>query len=239
MRFMRKKQHLTKTGRYFEEKKPLAARSIIRRPSNPAPGRMPFVRLCNYGPTEKANMSGAELAASIGPSVKPDAIFFLDTNIFSTCTSRPLWDLFLSKQILITPMVSDELLPWIRNPNKNREIRELVLESVTRQFALGEDAASATPPSHIASALAHLGIQIRFPNERYQQHGYEYYFRLLSIRKFMGQIIAYSLEQELGKPPTDDEFLARAHPFVGERGLQLAKKGIEKKNSPNLLADCR
>jgi hypothetical protein len=234
---MRKKRKLTITGRHFEEKQPLATRPFIIPPSNPVPGRMPFLRLHKTGPTEKMDMSGAELAESFGPSVTPDAIFFLDTCIFSSCESKPLWDLFRSRQILISQMVSTELHPWIKEPHRNQEIRNWVYESVKSQFALGEDAASANPSPESASVLRNLGIQIRFPNERYQQHGYEYYFKLLALRKFMGPIIAESMKQRLGRPPSRDEFAGETQRFVRERGLVLANKGIEGMNSPNLLTD--
>ena len=232
---------LTKTGRYFKEKQPLATRSVIVPPSRPRPGRMPFFgsisRLLKSGPTEKLDMSGAELAASLGPSVTPDAIFFLDTCIFSSCTSKPLWDLFLSRQILITPMVSVELRDWIENPHKNREIRDLVHESVKNQFSLGEKASGATPSPGSAKALGNLGIQVRFPHERYQQHGYEYYFKLLALRKFMGPIIAESMEQRLGRPPDRSEYVADTQRLLRERGLALADKGIEGMKSKCPLAD--
>jgi hypothetical protein len=55
---MAKKKRLTKIGRFFDETKPLATRSILLPPSRTPPGRMPFFRLGRYGPTEKLGESG-------------------------------------------------------------------------------------------------------------------------------------------------------------------------------------
>jgi hypothetical protein len=134
-------------------------------------------------------------------------------------------------------MVSRELLPWLENPHRNATTRDLVFESVRRQLALGEDSASATPSDASSRILRNLGIQVRFPNDRYLQHGFEYYFKLLALRKLIGPIILQTLEQQKGRRPTNDEFVAAAQPFLGERGLQIAKKGIEGMSSPNMLAD--
>ena len=234
---MSKKQRFTNTGRYFAEKKPLAIRSAALPKVQAKPGRMPFLRMHYACPTPKVFASDAEFAAQIGPTVAPDAVFFLDTSIFSTWKSGPLWDLFLSRQILIPPMVQRELLPWLKDPHQNQRIRDLVYTSVKRQLDLGKDAESATPSPVASSVLATLGVQVRFPNERYHQHGFEYYYRLLAVRKLMGPVIATALEREHGRPPTNDEFVAAVHSELGERGLQLAQKGREGMIATHPLAD--
>ncbi|HEV3387087.1 MAG TPA: hypothetical protein VG097_19870 [Gemmata sp.] len=244
---MGKKRNLTKTGRYFEEKKPLATRFMDRPLPEPTPGRLPFLRLYKTGPTEKVEMSGAELAASFGPSVKSNAIFFLDTSIFSTCTNKPLWNLFLSRQVLITPMVWTELLPWLKNPHKNQDIRKIVLDAVGNQLALINQLALASNrasppivqinsviPEHYRMSVclddSHMGKLCR-------EHAYDYYFKLLSLRKIMGPVIAKALERQHNRPPTQDEFTAAVQSQFGERGLQFAQKGKKNIGSANLFSD--
>jgi hypothetical protein len=234
---MKRRHRPTKTGRYFQERTPLAARSILLPPVAPELRRISSSRLCIYGPTDKLDMSSAEFAASIRPSVWQNAIFFLDTGIFSVCTCKALWDLFLSRQILISPMVFRELLPWIKDPHRNREIRDLVYASVQRQSALEQLASSESAAPGVVKVPGDARIEVRFPTELYEKHAYEYYFRLLSLRKIIGTVIAKAFEQNEGRPPSDDEFMARAHPLVGERGLQLAKKGLSGMDSPNMLSD--
>ena len=96
---MAKKRNLTKTGRYFEQATPLAVRPFIPPSTSPKPGRLPFIRLHKMGPTEKLDLSGSDIAALIAPSLTANPVFFLDTSIFSSCTAKELWDLFLSYKI--------------------------------------------------------------------------------------------------------------------------------------------
>ena len=193
----------------------MAVRAAMLPKVQPKSGRLPFLRMHYAGPTPKVNVNDAEFAAQIGPTVAPDAAFFLDTSIFSTWRCGPLWDLFLSRKILIPPMIQRELLPWLKNPIENRTLRDLVYTSVMRQLDLASDAEKATPSPVAASVLATLAVQVRFPNERYQQHGYEYYYRLLALRKFMGPIIATALERQHDRPPTNDEFVAAVQSQFG------------------------
>lgn len=242
------KRKLTKTGRYFTEKRTLATRFIGAPLPEPPPGRRPSVRLCMSGPTEKVKMSGAELAASFGPAVTSDALFFLDTSIYSTCTCKPLWDMILSKQVLITPMVWTELRPWLTNPHKNREIRAFVLDAVENQVAQAQQlvsAANLTTGQPIVrgnpEGLKRDRLSVHLndsPLDKFcRTHAYEYYFRLLSLRKIMGPVITAAFERKHNRCPTTDEFTAAVQSQFGERGLQFAQKGKDDVGSPNMLTD--
>jgi hypothetical protein len=192
-------------------------------------------------------MSGAELAASFGPSVKSDAIVFLDTSIFSTCTSKPLWNLFLSRQVLITPMIWTELRPWLTNPHKNQEIRRVVLDSVGNQVALIKQldlvANEASPPivQDNAGILKRRRVSVCLDDSHLgklcRAHAYDYYVRLLSLRKIMGPVIAEAFERKHKRPPSPDEFTATVQSQFGERGLQFARKGKDDSGSANMFTD--
>ncbi len=215
----------TKTGYFLEQLKPLASRSILVPPNVNPRGRVPFVRLGGVGPTPKLQWTGREIAARFGPSVHPEATFFLDTGIFSSHEDGPLWDLFLRRQILIPPSIWIELGPWIQNPRKNTHIRDLVLASVRRQLAGRENSEGTTDFFYDEGGPWSVGIKVRTVAGRYQLHGQDYYCRLLTLRKLIGKAICASMERELGRPPSDEEFHAEAQRVLGERGYQFAKKG--------------
>jgi hypothetical protein len=198
---------------------------------------MPGHRLGYMPPTEKMDMPGDKIAALIKPTLQSDAIFYLDTGIFTTCTSGPLWELFCSRHILIPPGVYKELDPWLKKPIRNPDIRDRVIESISKQVAMEEDTVNSDPSPAVAQALDDLGIQIRSPGERYLKHGYEYYFSLLGLRKLIGCVIEAELQRKNQRPPTPDEFLAVAQSRHGERGYQLAKKGLDSKGLPNAFND--
>jgi hypothetical protein len=220
--------------------RPLASREIVLPPYALPPGWRPFARFDFYGPTEMLSMSGGEFAEAIRPFVPADALFFLDTSIFSSCTSPQLWDLLLSKRIIITPYVWIELSDWMNRPAKNHHIRDLVQKSADTQRSLGGGPFIENPSREVAAALRSLTIELRVPDETYVEHGYDYYGKLLSLRKLIGPQIARQLEQKYGKLP-DGEFKSKFHAVAqasyGERGYNLAMKGLERTGTPNLLAD--
>ena len=80
-------------------------------------------------------------------------------------------------------------------------------------------------------------IEVLFLNEDFTNHGYDYYLRLLALRKAMGQAAANILTRQLGQSPTKDQFLAEIQSHLGRRGFLIAKKGLEAANSPNKLTD--
>ncbi len=215
----------TKTGYFLKQLEPLASRSILVPPNVHVPGRVPFIRLGCQGPTPKLRWTGREIAARFGPSVHPEATFFLDTGIFSAYEDGALWDLFLRRQTLIPPAIWIELRPWIRNPRKNAHIRDLLLDSVRKQLASREKTEGTTDYFYDEGGRWSVGMKVRTVAGRYQRHGQDYYCRLLMLRKLIGKAINRSMERELGRPPSDEEFHALAQHVHGERGYQFAKKG--------------
>jgi hypothetical protein len=182
-------------------------------------------------------MSGAEIVRTIGRSLQPDAIFFLDTNVFTRKMDKALWDMFLSRQVRVASMVWKELLPWMQNPFANREIRDIFVNSVRNQIAQATGPAVTTSESGNGSVIGPTGIEVVLVDDQYIRHGYYYFLELLGTRKQMGIRVAEDLERKLGRPPRDDEFLSDVQRHLGERGFQLAKKGKDAKGSPNLFSD--
>jgi hypothetical protein len=197
---------------------------------------MPIGRLSVNGPTSKVDTSAADVAAMIDRSLD-DAVLFLDTNVFTTALDNQVWDSFLRRKILIAPMIWKELLDWMKTPYQNPNIRDRVIECVEAQVKKGQDPAMPQAQIHQVLSSAHPDIEVGFVNDTYTTHAYEYYLRLLQLRKVIGPVAAGVLERKLGRPPTSDEFLAEVQGRFGERGFLLAKKGREKLHSKNLFTD--
>jgi hypothetical protein len=80
-------------------------------------------------------------------------------------------------------------------------------------------------------------VEVLFVNEDFKSHGYDYYFKLLALRKALGPLATAALSKKLGRPPTDDEFLAEIQRNLGTRSFIIAKKGLEEANSATRLTD--
>jgi hypothetical protein len=227
---------MTVTARFGQEKRALATRPIPDPYPNPPPGRTPVIRLGGHGPTEKVSVSAADLGKMIGRSLG-NAILFLDTNVFTTALEDQVWDSILKRQILITPMVWKELQDWVKTPFQNPRIRDIVIKALRAQVQREQGHPTPPNPAPLGDEVPQPKIEVVFPDENYKTHGYEYYLRLLQLRKAMGPAAASLLKTKLGREPTNDEFLAEVQGHLGERGLLLAKKGKEKLHSPNLFTD--
>jgi hypothetical protein len=138
-----------------------------------------------------------------------------------------LWEALYTRQILITPGVWKELLPWLKSPFCNRSARDRVVAAVRNQVNRGTNVSEVTPPN----------IEVLLGDESFHRHGYEYYMRLLALRKMTGPIVKSVLTKQLGRTPTDDQFFAEVHAKFAERGFRMARKGLEVADSPNKLVD--
>lgn len=216
---------MTVTARFRAEMKPLAERQVPSPFLNPPPGREPIGRLSFRGPSPKIAMSLRELADKLSSSLE-NAIFFLDTNIFSSPLAPELWETFCKRRIWITPEVWKELLPWLKTPFNNVEVREHVLAAVQAQAANEDPDTRSLKP-----------VKVLLSDEIPAAHGYGYYLSLLGLRKAIGPIAKAVLQKQLGREPNDNELLAEVQGRFGARGLLMAKKGIEAVQSSNALTD--
>lgn len=233
---MPRKPNMSVTSRYFDEQPALAERRVPSPFPEPPPNREPTGRLCFRGPSPKLDCSIANLAHAIRDAALPDAIVFPDTSIFTRELDPSLCDAICSRQIFITPGVWKELQPWLKTPFHNKDFRNSVVAGVSEQLASARNAPQSgvprTPGPHDARK-----IEVLFLDERFTAHGFNYYLRLMALRKAMGPIASGVLTKKLGRKPTHDEFLAEVQGRFGPRGLLLAKKGVDAANSPNALTD--
>jgi hypothetical protein len=173
---------------------------------------------------------------AISVAAQPDALVFLDTNIFTRELDMSVWDAFSTRRILTTPGVWKELLPWLKTPFCNKAIRDRVVAAIQNQVrSKGSAQQLLNPLTPLSREIPKM--EVLFVDDHFTSHAYEYYVRLLALRKAIGPIAASLLTKKFGKEPTKDQFLAEVQGRFGPRGLLIAKKGLEAAESPNKLTD--
>jgi len=205
---------------------------------NPPRNRQAIGRLWFWGPTPKADCSAATLAEIIADGSLSNAIFFLDTNVFTRELDISVWNALSRRRILIAPTVWKELLPWLKSPYCNNIVRNRVVSGIREQIRFANNKIDQSFETEIppkSSDLPKLGVL--FLTEDFKLHGYDYYLRLLALRKALGPIAYSYLRRELGRAPSNDEFLSEIQKQFGERAFLLARKGLAASNSPNKIND--
>jgi hypothetical protein len=233
---MARKPRMTVTSRFLDERRPLAARHVRSPFPNPPPNRSPIGRLCFCAPSPKLDCSAADLVRTIGVGALPDAAVFLDTNIFTTEMDTFVWDALYTKRVFITPGVWKELLPWLETPFCNTTVRDRVLAAVRNQVSSASNPLESPRPQGQPPSCDIAKMEVLF-DKHFTNHGYEYYLKLLALRKAMGPQAVSVLTNRFGKAPTHDQFLAEVQGQLGPRGFLIARKGLEAANSPNRLTD--
>jgi hypothetical protein len=175
---------------------------------SPPPGRSPIGRLHSKGPSPKLDWATSDLVDAISAS-QEDAIFFPDTGVFTRDLDVASWNALCARRILITPGVWTELLPWLKTPFCNKEIRNSVVAAVKNQVGITDQSQTAIRSN----------VEVLLLNENFTNHGYEYYLKLLTLRKMMGPLATAVLTKKLGRAPTQDEFHAEVQSQFGERGF--------------------
>src|ERR1035437_5612650 len=143
---MSPKPNLTITSRFLEESRRIAVKRTPSPFPDPPPGRRPIGRLCFEGPSPKLDWPIADLAHAIAVDSLQDAVFFLDTNVFTKELDLALWNAFCTRRIIIVPAIWEELKPWLKTPFCNQAIRDSVVSAVQGQVArAGKPQAPAAP----------------------------------------------------------------------------------------------
>jgi hypothetical protein len=220
------KPNMTVTARFPEESQPLAVRRLRGKLPDTPPNRRFIGRLSFRGPSPKLDWSAADLAQAIGEHSLQDAVVFLDTNVFTKELDMSVWDAFDKRRIFITPGVWKELLPWLKTPFHNKPIRDRVLAGVRSQVKSAQSSKGFCSP-RLSPSGDSPKIDVISADENFMAHGYDYYFKLLGLRKAWGPLAASVLTKKLGRSPTKDEFLAEVQGKLGARGFLLARKGLE------------
>src|ERR1700682_1723883 len=231
-----RKPKMTVTSRFIDEQRPLASRNIPSPFPNPPPNREAIGRLNFRGPSPKMDLIVEYFTQAISGASLENAIVFLDTNIFTRELDQSIWDALFARQSYITPGVNREMLPWLKTPFCNKAIRDRVVAALKHQVNCGREG-QEPPPFPEIPAWGIPKVEVLFLGDDFKAHGYEYYAKLLALRKVMGTVATNILTRKLGRSPTDDEFVGEVQNHLGRRGLFIAKKGQNAANSPNKFAD--
>lgn len=234
---MARKPNMTVTTRALREKRPIAAKQIGSPFPNPPPNRQPIPKLAFNGPSPKLDLSIENLIHAIKVAALPDAILFLDTNVFTKELDLSVCDALFSRRILITPGVWKELHPWLKNPFHNKPIRDRVVAAFGNQARSGQNSQEVFASTRPSLDNPSLAVPRDNEDDDLMNHGYSYYVRLLAIRKMWGPLTVAALTKQFGRPPTNDEFVAEVQRHLGERGFLLARKGLAAAKSDNKLTD--
>jgi hypothetical protein len=127
-------------------------------------------------------------------------------------------------------------MPWLETPFCNEAIRDRVVAAAESQVSSAESSQEFGDPQGMPSRDI-AKMEVLLFNEDFTTHGYDYYFKLLALRKAWGLVAASVLTKNLGRSPTKDEFLAEVQGRVGPRGFLLAEKGLKNANAPSRLND--
>jgi hypothetical protein len=224
---MPKKLNMSVTSRFLTEARPIAERELPSPFPAPPRNRSAIGRLAFRGPTPKLDCSVDELVQAASLDSLEDAVFFLDTNMFTKELDPALWNAMCARKVAIAPGIWKELLPWLRTPFCNTVMRNDVVAAAQRQVARGGDTQQVSKGK----------IEILFLGEQYISLGYDYYHDLLALRKATGPVAANVLQKRFQRVPTRDEFLAEVQRNFGERGFLLARKGNDAATSTNRVTD--
>ena len=173
-------------------------------------------------PSAKQETDYGEWADYVGRRIPPDTQIFLDTCfITSHEIPRQVWDALLSRRIVLTPMVRDELRPWFEKPRCNSYFRD----------AMGKAHEADSPNLRLASYGDYGGREI------YLRFVIPFYAELLAMRKQEAWWIVDRFKKTNDREPTEAEVERLFQRTGDERGYWIRKKGYQTRNSDHLAAD--
>jgi hypothetical protein len=230
------KKNYTTTSRYLNDAKPIGWSHATVPPVWVTPfGMTPIPRLGCGLPSEKLDVSTTQLAAILRTFPQPQAIIFPDTNFFSRKIDKSIWDAVLTRRVAITPLVWQELQPWLKNPHYNHEIRDVVLEA--RESFDASQRCSDHLIRNPGNAPLHQRIIFLDVSDDFTKYGYDHYLSMLKVRKLVGREIDAELRAKHGQSYTKSQFNAACQQRFGERGFRVAKDALDKIDSPTFFAD--
>ena len=218
------KKNYSVTSRYFDEKKPALVKVSKHFDIN---GRH-FSRL-SFGDAEaRMDVPTWDFAHRIRNVLPANAILFPDTNFFSRPMGRLVWDALFEKRVAITPMIRQEIQPWLDRPDHNQEARDVVAASIGSQRDSQKQLLNFDPRAPLSERIILPSL-----NADFLDHGYQFYFNLLALRRLIG----LELAAELGLPATLDAMTAELQRRFGDRGYLVSSEAFSKGTKPNFLAD--
>jgi hypothetical protein len=205
-----------KTLSFFEQRRPDAVEHLLPIvPSNPGQHRIDEL----VWTREERAVSWDSFSRDRICSTPSDAVFFIDTSfLYRREIPQVVFDALLSRTVVITPLIWDELQDWLANPFANRRFRDVL-----------SDARTAGSPSVIFlesnSWCEDICQSVR------------YYVSLLMARKHIGLSLRESFLSATGSELSNESLLSQLQRRVGDRGVVLATKGVKDHEKRNYSAD--
>ncbi|MEQ8790830.1 MAG: hypothetical protein RIC55_31325 [Pirellulaceae bacterium] len=205
-----------KTLSFFDQRKPDGVEHLLPIvPTNPA--LLPFHQLS--WDRQEGPISWDSFAGDFVSDTPPETVFFLDTSFLHRKEiPEAVFEALLSRKVAVTPLVWGELGDWLEKPFANAAFRDVLTD--------------AREQSTTSSVI--------FPQPGEWSNGiYEsvrYYMSLLSLRKYIGPSFREAMTKD-GEPPATASLTSRIQRSVGNRGTELARKGLSEYEKPNFLAD--
>jgi len=170
-------------------------------------------------PCAKSPVTDEQVIHVIRTQNPPDTVFYLDTNFFTGREKPwPLWQALLGKQIAVTPLVWQELQPWLERPFRNRRMRDYLLDArICRPPHVIFDPAGYWNPLHSLAC--------------------DYFINLLAVRKRLGSILFRDFATKQGRDPTEEEFNRMIQAAGGEHEFHLIRKGKTDIEKETFFAD--
>jgi len=165
------------------------------------------------GPTSWAQFTETVLASPT------DATYFLDSSFLHRHEiPGEVFAALLTRRIVVTSLIWEELKDWVGNPFANRGFRDVLLGAKER----GHSSVLFLNPDDWSADI---------------RESARYYVSLLSARKVVGVALKDSYATAHGREMPHELLMSTLQTAVGDRGVLLATKGLVDYGKPNFAAD--
>jgi hypothetical protein len=230
----------TPVSKHFHSAKPVVEQLTAVPRTKRRAGRRSILRLAFGALTPKEDRSIPELFSLINRGPLNSKWIFPDAGFITSPMHPRFWTLGRERRIGFSEMTIAELSGWFSFPMHNDYLHMWLPRAVTRcqaePISEGGCYRVASVLGTVGSALAPFSIAIA-DKSSFKQFGYDYYVKLLSLRKKLGVVVARELRTSLGRDPTDEQLKQHLHNKYHPRIATIAFKGWKDQLKRNYLAD--
>ena len=190
----------------------LESKHSVRLPDTPASLRRQIQRHAGHRmgwnlSTDAERVSYEEIAHAFAETQGQRRRIFPDCNMFGGAETKPpfFWQTLMSNGLVLTPGIEHELNDWLDTPNRDHSMRFEMLNSRLKA----------------STQITRLDFRKESPEF---VGAFAYYSYLLSVRKAKGRDIRQALMDELGREPTDDEYLHAVDKYCLSYENELVRK---------------
>jgi hypothetical protein len=234
-----RKMNYTPFARHFHTAKPVVERFAVRTgEKRRAPGRR-MLRLSFGAITPKEDRSILELHRMIAQGQLSARFLFPDTGFITTAMYPEFWTLGVGRNIVFPETTVAELSGWLNTPFHNAYLHCWLPRALKACLAKAASSERAFRTVDVLGTIGHTlaPFRVGVANKACLAHGYDYYVKLLSLRKLLGVVAHRECTGQLGRAPTESEFKQHLHKAHGPILAPIAFKGWQNHGKRNYLAD--